>query len=120
MRCIDGSAAAVPEANRAAYLAHAAEAGVVFRDHGALRVVACRGDDVPEGKVNSFHTAVLRQPDEPDEAVIFSWIVWPDKTTRDAGGSATMADPRMALDRGPMPFDGRRMIYVGSETLLDV
>jgi uncharacterized protein YbaA (DUF1428 family) len=116
MSYIDGFVAAVPTANRDAYLAHAAEAAVVFKDHGALRVVEAWGDDVPEGKLNSFHTAVLRKP---DEAVIFSWIVWPDRATREAGWAAVMADPRMAQDRSPMPFDGARMIYGGFETILD-
>lgn len=114
---VDGFVAAVPLANRQAYLDHAVMAAQVFKDHGALRVVECWGEDVPEGKVNSFHTAVLRQE---GEAVVFSWIVWPDKAAREAGWAATMADPRMGGGgAGTMPFDGQRMIYGGFETILD-
>ena len=31
-----------------------------------------------------------------------------------------MDDPRMEPDVNPMPFDGKRMIYGGFETLVDV
>ncbi len=116
MSYIDGFVAAVPVANRETYRAHVAHSIPVFREHGALRVVECWGDDVPEGKINSFHTAVMRQP---DEAVVFSWIVWPDRATRDAGWAAVMADPRMAPDRAEMPFDGKRMIYGGFDLLIE-
>jgi uncharacterized protein YbaA (DUF1428 family) len=51
----------VPTANREAYRSHAEEAAVVFRDHGALSLVECWGNDVPEGKVNSMQSAVLRK-----------------------------------------------------------
>ena len=40
--------------------------------------------------------------------MIFSWITWPDKATRDA---AYASDPEP--DMGEMPFDGQRMIYGG-------
>ena len=40
------------------------------------------GDDVPQGKVTSFPMAVKC---EPDEVVVFSWIVWPSKAVRDEG-----------------------------------
>ena len=30
-----------------------------------------------------------------------------------------MADPRMNMENNPMPFDGKRMIYGGFETILD-
>jgi uncharacterized protein YbaA (DUF1428 family) len=56
---------------------------------------------------------------EPDETVVLSWIVWPDKATRDAGMAAMMKDPRMQPDVNPMPFDGRRVIYGGFEVLLE-
>lgn len=48
-----------------------------------------------------------------DEAIVFSWIEWPDKATRDAGVKKVMDDPRMDPATNPMPFDGKRMIYGG-------
>src|SRR5438445_13104195 len=47
---IDGFVAAVPTANRDAYRRHAEAAAVVFREHGALRLVECWGVDGAHGK----------------------------------------------------------------------
>lgn len=71
-------------------------------------------NDVPNGKVTDFRRAV--QANE-EEAVVFSWVEWPDKATRDAA-MARMEDlmkndPRMNPETNPMPFDGKRMIYGG-------
>jgi uncharacterized protein YbaA (DUF1428 family) len=116
MSYIDGFVAAVPTAKREAYLKHAADSAVVFRDHGATQVVECWGDDVPEGKLTSFTMAVKR---EPDETVVFAWIAWPDRAARDAGWQKVMADPRMPADMSAMPFDANRMIYGGFTRILD-
>ncbi|WP_420393994.1 DUF1428 domain-containing protein [Acuticoccus sp.] len=116
MTYVDGFVAAVPTANRERYIEHARVAAAVFRDNGALSVAECWGDDVPDGEVTSFPMAVRKAP---DETVVFAWITWPDKATRDAGMAAMMADPRMQPDRNPMPFDGKRMIFGGFEVVLD-
>ena len=116
MSYVDGFAAAVPTANREAYLAHCKASAVVIRELGALKVVECWGDDVPDGKLTSFPMAVKKQA---DETVVFSWIVWPDKATRDAGMARMMQDPRMQPDVNPMPFDGKRLIYGGFEVILE-
>ena len=102
-------------ANKEAFRRHASEAAAVFKEFGALSVVECWGDDVPEGTINSMHTAVLRKD---DETVVFSWITWPDKATRNAGMAAMMDDPRMSPERNPMPFDGKRMIFGGFEAIV--
>ncbi len=116
MDYIDGFVAAVPTANREAYRRHAAAAVPVFKEHGALRVVECWGDDVPPGKLTSFPLAVKCQP---DETVVFSWIAWPSRAARDAGMKKVMADPRVQPENNPMPFDGQRLIYGGFETLVE-
>ena len=110
---IDGMVAAVPTAGREAYREHATVAARAFRQHGALSVVECWGDDVPEGKLTSFPLAVKCQP---DETVVFSWIVWPNKPTRDRGMAAVMADPSIPKE---MPFDGKRMIFGGFTVLVN-
>jgi len=116
MSYVDGFVAAVPTANREIYRKHAEAAASVFKEHGALTVVECWGDDVPEGKVTSFPMAVKRKP---DETVVFSWIVWPSRQARDAGMKNSMADPRLQPDVNPMPFDGIRLIYGGFEMLVN-
>ena len=54
MAYVDGFVAAVPTANREIYQKHAEAAAVVFKEHGAMKLVECWGDDVPEGKLTSF------------------------------------------------------------------
>ncbi len=116
MNYVDGFVAAVPTANRDKFLRHAQEAAVVFKEHGALQVVECWGDDVPEGKLTSFPMAVQRKD---DETVIFSWITWPSKAVRDEGMAKVMADPRMQPDKNPMPFDGKRVIFGGFQMIVN-
>jgi uncharacterized protein YbaA (DUF1428 family) len=115
MAYVDGFLIAVPTAKREAYHDLAAMAAPIFREHGALSVVECWGDDVPEGKVTSFPMAVKL---EPDETVVFSWIVWPSREARDAGNAKVMADPRMQPP-GEMPFDEKRMVFGGFEVLVE-
>ena len=115
MNYVDGFVVPVVTASRETYRQFAALAAPVFKEYGALRVVECWGDDVPEGQLTSFPLAVQRKP---DETVVFSWVVWPSKAVRDAGMPKVMEDPR--LRDAPMPFDGRRMIFGGFEVMLDV
>ncbi len=115
MNYVDAYAAAVPTANREAYLRHAQITAAVFKEHGALSVVECWGDDVPEGKVTSFPMAVQRKA---DETVTFGWVTWPSRSARDAGMAKAMADPRMKAIE--MPFDGQRLIYGGFAVMLSL
>ena len=115
MSYIDGFVVPVQVGNREAYREVAAKAAPIFREHGALRLVECWGDDVPDGKVTDFRLSVKA---EAGENVVFSWIVWPSKEARNEGMRKVMEDPRIAA-MGDMPFDGRRMIYGGFEILLD-
>lgn len=117
MTYVDGFVSAVPTANKEAYRIYAEKAAVLFKRHGALSLVECWGDDVPEGKINSMNTAVLRKP---EETVVFSWIIWPDKAARDAGMANVFAD--MAAEgasMGDMPLDGTRMIFGGFEIIVE-
>ena len=115
MNYVDGFVAAVPNANRAAYEKHAAQGAAVFKEYGALAVVECWGDDVPEGKLTSFPLAVKR---EADESVIFSWITWPSREARDAAWKKLMEDPRLSPTNNPMPYDGKRLIYGGFQMIV--
>jgi uncharacterized protein YbaA (DUF1428 family) len=110
---VDGYIVAVPEANREAYRVVAAEAAGHFLELGALRAVEAWGDDVPDGKVTDFRRAVKAQP---GEAVIFSWVEWPSKETRNAGWKRFMEENPMTRE---MPFDGKRLVYGGFVPVLD-
>ena len=112
MPYVDGYVAAVPVANKQDYIKHAREAAELLREWGATRIVENWGNDVPEGKQTDFMRAVQAKP---DEVIVFSWVEYPDKATRDAAGQRMMSDPRMQAMK--MPFDGARLIYGGFETL---
>jgi uncharacterized protein YbaA (DUF1428 family) len=108
MSYIDGVILAAPADGKQAYIDYAAAVAAIFREYGASEVVDAWGDDVPPGKVTDYQRAVQAGA---DEVVVFSWIRWPDKPTRDLAWSHIMEDPRM--DALKMPFDGKRMIYGG-------
>lgn len=115
MTYVDGYVLAVPTANRAAYQKKAEDVAIVFKEYGALKVVECWGNDVPDGKLTSFPMAVKC---EENETVVFSWIVWPSREVRDRGNEMVMKDPRMQQS-GEMNFDGKRMIYGGFEIIVE-
>ncbi len=125
MSYVDGFVIAVPAANKQKFIDHAKQGDSVFMDLGATRVVECWGDDVSVGKVTDFRKAVQAKD---DETIVFSWIEWPDKDTRDAA-YATMtewmqdpekADPRMDAEKNPMPYDGKRLIYGGFAPIVEL
>ena len=116
MTYVDGFVAAVPTANKAEYIEHVTATAAIFKQHGAMKSVECRGDDVPGGEITSFPLAVKCKP---DETVVFSWIQWPSREVRNAAMEKIMADERLDPERNPMPFDGMRLIYGGFETIVD-
>jgi uncharacterized protein YbaA (DUF1428 family) len=113
---VDGFVLPVPEGNKQAYNDMASKAAAKFKEYGATRVVEAWGDDVPDGKVTDFRRAVKAQG---EEKVVYSFIEWPDKATRDAGWKTMMEDPSMQPDKDNMPFDGMRMFWGGFQPLLD-
>ena len=114
MSYIDGFVVPVPAGNKEGYRAAAQKMTAICTRLGAIRMVECWGDDVPDGKVTDFKRAVNAQE---GETVVFSWIEWPSKEVRDKGNKQMMEDP--AMKDMEMPFDGKRMIYGGFATLLD-
>ena len=116
MEYIDAFVAAVPKDNRDAYIKHAREMAPLFKQNGALRLVETWGDDIPEGELTSFPQAVKLKG---DEAVVFSWIVWPSAEVRNQAWEIMMQDERMDPEKNQMPFDGMRMIYGGFDVIID-
>jgi uncharacterized protein YbaA (DUF1428 family) len=117
MSYVDGFVVAVPKANIEAYKEMARKAGDVWKEHGALAYVECIGDDVPYGEVTSFPRAVQAKD---DETVVFSWVVYESREKRDAIIAKVMADPRLKDSMANAPFDGKRMIYGGFQTFMEL
>lgn len=112
---IDGYLIPVPAKNKDAYRAMAEKMAPLFQEYGALRIVEAWGEDTKDGKVTDYNRATLK---EADEKVVYSWIEWPDKATRDAGWGKIMEDERMKPD-GESPFDGKRMMWGGFAPIVD-
>lgn len=115
MPFLDITVIPVVTADKAAYLEHSRRISPLFREHGALSVTECWGEDVPDGKLTDFKRAVALKD---GETVAVGWITWPDKATRDAGWEKLMQDDRM-MGGDPPPFDGKRMIYAGFEVVAE-
>jgi uncharacterized protein YbaA (DUF1428 family) len=110
----DGFVVPVPEGKTDAYRDLAAKMSKYFLEQGATRVIEALSSDVGKGKVTDFYRAVHA---EDGEKVVFSFIEWPDKATRDAGWAKMMEeDPGKGQ---PMPFDGKRMFWGGFEPIFD-
>jgi uncharacterized protein YbaA (DUF1428 family) len=121
MPYIDGFVIACPKANKQKFIDHANNADSMFIEMSAIRVLECWADDVPDGTLTDFRMAVKATEDED---VIFSWIEWPDKETRDKAYAVMMDpdnnDPRMDMEKNPMPFEGKRMIWGGFTPVVDM
>lgn len=117
MEYVDGFIVPVPKKNIAAYRSLARKAGKIWREHGALDYRECIAEDVKPGKLTSFPQSVKLKP---GEVVVFSWITYKSRKDRDRVNAKVMKDPRLAGMMNPkaMPFDGKRMIYGGFDTLV--
>lgn len=120
MTYVQGFVIAVPTANNQKFIEHARKGDQVFIDHGAARILECWQDNVEKGHTTDFFGAV---DCKDDEAVVFSWIEWPDKATCKAMEARMdeimKTDERFSPETNPMPFDGARMIYGGFEPLVE-
>ena len=118
MAYVDGFIVAVPKKNIDAYKSLAKKAGKIWREYGALDYREWVADDVKVGKLTSFPRAVKMKP---SETVVFAWITYKSRAQRDKVNAKVMADPRlkkMMTDTKSAPFDGKRMIYGGFESLV--
>jgi uncharacterized protein YbaA (DUF1428 family) len=81
---------------------------------GAVSVEAL-GDGLEPGKLTSFPRSVQA---EEGENVVFSFIIWPDKATRDSSWEKIMAMPELQGGPDGPPFDGKRMFWGGFTPLV--
>ena len=119
MSYVDGFVVPVPKKKLQTYRRMAQKAGKVWREHGALEYRECVADDVKWGKRTSFPRSVKRKS---GETVFFSYIVYRSRADRNRVLAKVMKDKRLAamMDPKAMPFDGKRMIYVGFKVLVDL
>jgi uncharacterized protein YbaA (DUF1428 family) len=118
MRYVDGYVLPIPRKNLQAYGRIARKAGNIWREHGALEVRECAGDDLDvKGMVPFSRRIKLNR----GETVVFSWIVFKSRAHRDRVNAKVMKDPRLSgMDPKTLPFDCKRMVYGGFKVLVDV
>jgi uncharacterized protein YbaA (DUF1428 family) len=119
MKYIDGFVLVVPKKNIKAYSRMALAAGKIWREHGALEFLECVGDDLQVRMGVPFPRLAKTKA---GETVFFSFIVYKSRAHRDSVNKRVMKDPRMAkmMEKGPMPFDPKRMAYGGFKALVDI
>jgi uncharacterized protein YbaA (DUF1428 family) len=119
MPYVDGFIVPVPKKSMAAYKRISKKAGKVWKDHGAIDYHECAADDVKVGKWTSFPRSVKLKK---NETVVFSWITYKSRKHRDAVMKKVMSDKRLADMMSPkdMPFDGKRMIFGGFKSFIDM
>ena len=117
MSYVDGFVLPVPTKNLAAYKRMAKLGAKIWMEHGALEYRECVADDVQPGKLTSFPQSVKLKK---GETVIFAWIVYKSRASRDRINAKVMKDPRLAafMDPKSLPFDGKRMFFGGFKTLV--
>jgi uncharacterized protein YbaA (DUF1428 family) len=119
MRYVDGFVLPVPEGNLKVYRSIAQKAGKIWKEHGALQYIEAVGDDLE----NSFGVSFSKLAKlKPGEVPLFSFIVHESRAERDKVNAKVMSDPRMKkmMEKGPMPFEVKRMAFGGFKVLVDL
>ena len=116
MSYVDGFILPLPKGKEDEYLKLAETFASKSKAQGALGTIEALGDNLEHGHTTDFFRAVQATD---DENVILSFILWPDKDTRDKAWEKLMADPDMQPGAQPMPFDGKRMFWGGFKPLLN-
>lgn len=119
MSYVDGFVLAVPKKNLAAYRRLASAAGKVWKKYGAVQYVEAVGDDLEVKYGVSFKKLMKTKP---GEMVVFSWIVFKSRAHRDKVNAKVMSDPKMRkmMEKGPMPFNLKRMAYGGFNFIVEL
>jgi uncharacterized protein YbaA (DUF1428 family) len=113
---VDGFVLPLPKKHLAAYRKMARAASKIWRDHGALDYRECAGEDLNPKGVLTFPKAFKLKP---GETVVFAWIMYKSRAHRDRVNAKVMKDPRCHnLAPGGMPFDIKRMVYGGFESIV--
>jgi uncharacterized protein YbaA (DUF1428 family) len=119
MKYVDGFVVPVPKKKLDEYRRLSRTCGKIWKEHGALSYVECVGEDVKPGKLTSFPQSVMLKR---TETVVFSWIAYKSRAHRDRVMAKVMADSRMSkmMDQKGMPFDGKRLIWGGFKTIVEM
>ena len=118
---IDGFVLPIPRNRLDEYKRVVEAVAEIWKEHGALDYCEYVGDDLNRQGMRSFTDLVSATE---DEAIVFGWVVFDSRETRDLANEKVLADPRMAdlidplIDPSNPVFDAKRMVYGGFQSLL--
>lgn len=118
---IDGFVLPIPREHLNQYKDVAQQVAWIWKEHGALAYFEYVGEDLKLEGTRSFPDAVGAKE---DEVIIFGWVVFDSRETRDLANKRVAADPRMPglinplTDPSRVVFDAGRMVYGGFESLV--
>ena len=113
---IDGFVLPIPRIHLNEYKSVAEKVAEIWKEYGALAYFEYVGEDLKlEGTRSFVEVMDLKE----DEAIVFGWVLFPSKETRDLANKQVPNDPRMAELVAPLTdpkrliFDAERMVYGG-------
>ena len=118
---IDGFVLPIPRNHLTQYRQVAESVAEIWKEHGALSYFEYVGEDLKLEGTRSFPDLVDATE---DEVIIFGWIVFESRETRDLANERVAADPRMTdlvdplTDPSRLIFDAKRMVYGGFQSLI--
>lgn len=118
---IDGFILPVPRIHLDEYRSVAEKVAEVWKEYGALAYFEYVGEDLTLEGTRSFIKTVDAKE---DEVIVFGWVVFPSKETRDLANKQVPTDPRMTglvaplTDPERLIFDASRMVYGGFQSLV--
>lgn len=118
---IDGFVHPVPRKHLNQYLEVVEEVAKIWKEYGALAYFEYVGEDLHLEGIRSFPEFLNAKE---DEAILFGWVVFESKESRDLANKKVPADPRMAeliaplTDPSKVIFDASRMVYGGFQAFV--
>ena len=113
---IDGFTLPIPRKYLDEYKVVAEKVAKIWKEHGALAYYEYLGDDLQMEGIRSFPDCLNANE---DDAIIFGWVVFENKVSRDQVNELVATDPRMTdliaplIDPKKVIFNANRMVYAG-------
>ena len=120
---IDGFVFPIPRDRINEYKRVAEAVAKIYKEHGAIDYLEYVGDDMNREGTRSFHDVV---GSTEHEAIVFGWITFESRESRDLVNEKVENDPRMAelitplIDPTNPIFDASRMAYGGFKSLVRI
>ena len=119
MSYVDGFVIPIKKDKIEEYRIMAEKGAKIWMEHGALDYKECILDDSKDSEWCTTFEKAIQTKD--GETVIFSYILYKDRTHRDEVNAKVMSDPRIKEGCSPetAPFDFKRMAYGGFKAIVE-